>query len=268
MEQGSTEWHEWRLGGIGASEISAIRGTCPYNTKHDVWLVKTKRSKGFEGNSFTQHGQETEGAARARYELITMEDMPPALATHPTYSICRASLDGLRADGKLILEIKCPSGLQTLEAAKAGIVPGHYKAQVQYQMAVAGADVCHFFVWHAATQQHALVEEKADVQMQGELIAAALDFWAKHVLTDIPPELTDRDVKIIPVDDAQIAPLCALIKDGKDALTKSQLDAMKADAVKLAGHPKMKCGDVQISTVMRAGKFSYHKLTISKSEAS
>ena len=53
MVQDSPEWREWRKGGVGASEVAAILGTCPYNTAHDIWLVKTGRKQGFEGNAFT-----------------------------------------------------------------------------------------------------------------------------------------------------------------------------------------------------------------------
>lgn len=255
--QDSPEWHEWRLGGIGASEIAAIIGTCPYNTAHGVWLVKTKRSKGFEGNSFTEHGKELEAAARARYELICMEDMPAACATHPKFTICRASLDGWNQELKRVLEIKCPKGRSVIDAALAGKVAEHYWPQVQYQMAVTGADELDFFVYHEETKTHALVKVKSDVEYQGKLIAAAIEFWEKYVLTDTPPPLTDRDVKV--VESPDVVELCEKIKTtGKGERLKQLL----AKAIDLAGHPKMRCGNVQVSTVLRQGKFSYHKLTI------
>lgn len=274
MIQGSPEWHEDRLKGVGASEVPSIVGLCPYGgTPHKVWLVKTRRSKGFEGNSFTQHGQETEAAARARYEFIHMSDMAPACATHPIYSVCKASLDGISGDGKLILELKCPKGQSTFDMAKAGKVPDHYMAQVQFQLAVSGADMAHFFVYHEESGDDALVEVRPDVEYQGKLIAAVLEFW-KFVETDTPPPLTEDDVKLIE-SDVEIEKICNEIiarstkpetkvdgifpiKKGKD----KSLDALKAKAVELAGHPKMKCGRVQVSTVLRKGVFSYHKLTI------
>ena len=51
-----------------------------------------------------------------------------------------------------------------------------------------------------------------------------------------------------------------------DTRDKKIVDDMKARAVHLAGHPKMKCGSVQISTVLRDGKFSFHKLTVRSGE--
>lgn len=260
MIQDTVEWHEWRKSIIGASEIAAIMGVCLYSTAHDVFMVKTGRSKGFEGNSFTEHGKELEATARARYELINMEDMPPACATHPEFKVCGASLDGWNQELKRVLEIKCPKGRSVIDAALAGKVADHYMPQVQYQLAVTGADELDFFVYHDETKTHALVKVLPDVVYQGKLVAAAIDFWNKYILTDTAPPLTDRDVKI--VDDPKISSICEKIKSEKDTLPKKNLDAMKAEAVRLAGHPKMKCGNVQISTVLRAGKFSYHKLTV------
>jgi putative phage-type endonuclease len=264
MIQGTSEWVEWRKSGIGASEVPAILGLCPYDgTPYKVWQVKTGRSKGFEGNSFTEHGKETEAKARARYELITMETMEPACATHPKYKICIASLDGARSDNKLILEIKCPTGTGTLEAAKSGKVPDHYWPQVQYQLAVTGADLLHFFVYHEKSGEDALVEVRPDLKYQGEIIAKVLEFWEKYIVTDTAPPLTDKDVKLIE-DDPTIKLFCENLLARKENMSKTALDELKAEIVRMAGHPKMKCGKVQISTVLRKGVFSYHKLTISE----
>lgn len=262
MLQDSPEWHEWRLSGVGASDVAAVMGLCPYGgTPFKVWQVKTKRKKGFEGNSFTEHGKETEGKARARYELKNLEDMPPACATHPAYSYLIASLDGWNQELKKALEIKCPKGLETLNAALAGKVVDHYVPQVQSQLLVTGADELDFFVYHTDTGQDALVTVKPDLAFQAKIILEVGDFWNNYVLTDTPPPLTDKDVKEcdgIP----EIESLCRLIAENAKSTAKAKLDAMKADAVNLGGHPKISCGRVQISTVLRNGKFSYHKLTI------
>lgn len=262
MVQGSQEWLDWRMSGIGASEIAALMGVCPYNTPHSVWLVKTKRVKGFEGNSFTEHGKDTEAAARARYELQTMEDMPPACATHPTFKMCLASFDGWNKEQKKLLEIKCPVGESVITDALAGIVSAHYLPQCQYQMGVAGADNLDFFVFHEATKRDALVEVKADIAYQGKLFATAEHFWNTYVLTDTPPPLTDRDVKIVE-DNDDLLKLSEIILNQKDSGAKKALDLLKHQFIEIGGHNKVKCGRVQVSTVNRQGKFSYYKLTVS-----
>lgn len=261
MQQGTSEWLQWRKEGIGASESAALLGMCPYSTAFDVFMDKTGRAEAFEGNAATQRGQDLEGKARAMYELISMEDMPPACAVHPKYNFLRASLDGRRADGKKILEIKCP-GADSHEKAKAGIVPDHYMIQIQHQFAVTGADSCDYFSYSYKDGSHALVVVLPNLETQAKIVLAAEEFWTKNVLADLAPQLTDRDTKVI-VNNPECEQLCLKIKAEKDTLKKPELDALKSSAIALGGHPKIKCGDVRISTVNRNGKFSFHKLTIS-----
>jgi hypothetical protein len=94
------------------------------------------------------------------------------------------------------------------------------------------------------------------------LIVKVLDFWNNHVLTDIAPPLTDKDVLEIGEENTALNLLCNIIISGKDTLPKKDLDNLKATAIELGGHSKIRCGRVLISVVNRAGKFSYHKLTI------
>jgi putative phage-type endonuclease len=269
MIQNSPEWYEWRRGGVGSSEVPAIMGVCPYHTAYEVWLDKTGRTKGFDRESFAQrHGKETEEKARARYELVNMIDMRRDVCmVHPEYPYCRASLDGENSEERVILELKCPIGRDVINMAKTGTVAEHYLPQVQWQLLVSGADRCDFFVYHEESGEHETVAVYPDFEYQAKLLIAVQDFW-KLVQSDTPPPLTDRDIKLIPEDDSKIAPLCLLIKSGKDSLPKEEINKLKAEVVALAGHPKMRCGDVQVSTVNRKGVFSYYKLTIRQGAAS
>ncbi len=259
LVQGTEAWHQFRKKGIGASEIAAIIGVCPYSTPLMVFNVKTGRSAGFEGNSATQRGSELESKARALYEILSMEDMEPACVIHPKYEIIRASLDGITADKTKILEIKC-LGKDSHAAVKAGQIPPHYLPQVQYQLAASGADRCDFFSF-GADESHGLIEVLPDIEYQGMLVAKALEFW-ELVKADTPPPMTDRDFKI--VEDPAVVELCEYLIKWKDSIRKEKLDKLKAQIMELSGHPKMKCGVVQISAVNRLGKFSYHRLTISE----
>lgn len=264
MQQGTNEWLLWRRQGLGGSDIAAVIGVNPYSTANDVWLEKTGQTVGFAGNFATQRGSDLESRARARYELFALQDMPPAVIVHPKYDIVRVSFDGVSADRKKTLEIKCP-GKASHAVAQRGLVPAHYIPQCQYGMAAIGADSCDFFSYYEGPEgvSHKLITVEADVKYQGMLIAKALEFW-ELVKSKTPPPLTDKDFKII-TEDAEIELLCAKLLMTKDEMTKKEVDHTKAAIIELGGHPKIKCGDVQISTVMRNGKFSYHKITFSKS---
>jgi putative phage-type endonuclease len=259
MIQGTPEWLAWRKGGIGASEAAAIMGVCPYSTPLKVWKEKSGLAEGFEGNFATQRGSDLEAKARARYELISLEDMPPATATHPKYDFLRASLDGLRADNKLILEIKVPSK-ESHDLAKSGKVPEHYKIQVQQQLLVTGADLCHYFSYSDKDQSHALVEVEPDLELQARIVIEAEKFW-QLVKSGTPPKLTDRDFKDVSLNLSIVELIKKLVADHK-SMTKEDLDSTKAKIIELADHPKVEFGSTKISTVLRSGKFSYHKLTV------
>lgn len=264
MQQGSEQWLEWRRNGIGASEVAAILGVCKYSTPYQVWREKTGRGRSFAGNFATQKGTELEGAARARYELFNMEDMPPAIAVHPKYEICRASLDGIRADGKLILEIKCP-GRESHETACANLVPDHYIPQCQFQLAVTGADELHYFSYYDKDQTSALVVVKPDLDYQAMLVAKALNFWKEHIVSDIAPSLTEMDVKI--VDDPEVVSICAKLIDQRDLLSKEKLDEMKRQVIQLGGHSKVRCGRVLVTCYKAAEGKPVLRMTITKEEA-
>jgi putative phage-type endonuclease len=261
--QGSVAWHEFRKCGVGASEVAAILQICPYSTPHDVWLSKTGRSKFVESGFAMSRGTELESKIRARFELISLDNFTPQVGIHPTYQMVRASFDGVSDDGKSLLEIKCTSE-ETFKSVKSGKVPEHYYAQVQAQLVVSGADKCFFFVFNEKLQDHALVEVLPDLELQGRIVAAVLEFW-ELVKSKTPPPLTDRDFKDV-AGDARLEALVNRIRTEHKDLKKPDIDRLKAEAVALGGHNKIVCGDVKISAVNRMGKFSYHKLTIASAK--
>ncbi len=250
MHQNTNEWTEWRKQGIGASEVPIVIGISPWSTPYQLWQEKTGRKKSFEGNHVTHRGQELESKARKLYELTALEDMAPQVAIHPKYPICRCSLDGIRADGNLILEIKCP-GEETHALAKAGKLPPYYMAQVQYQLAVTGADSCHYFSF-GKDESFALIEVLPDLKQQGELIAAALHFWDDYILKDIPPPLMPQDVK--EVNSPQFESLFALAARGS-------VEA-KFNIINIGGHNKIRFGKYLCTKIKsKSGKDTYRLTT-------
>jgi putative phage-type endonuclease len=262
LVQNTPEWLEWRRKGIGASEMAAILGVCKYSTPYRVWCEKTGRSKGFAGNFATERGHELEAKARARYELVSMEDMPTACAEHLKYSILRCSLDGVREDFKKILEIKCP-GKESHEIAASGKVPDHYFPQVQFQLMVTGADECEYFSYFVdkeGNESHAIVNVKPDLEYQGMLVVKALEFW-KLVESDTRPALADDDDLL--VDDGAVATLCEKLT-AKDGLSKSEIDQIKESVIRLGGHSRIRSGRVLVTrSRTSSGKDSY-RATIAK----
>src|SRR5258708_3180213 len=109
LRQNSTDWHDWRRGGLGSSDAPVVMGNSPWTTPRKLWEIKTHRiDEPDPDNIATRRGRQLEAAARAAYERETAEIMEPHCVSHDQLSWMRASLDGLDLEGSLVLEIQCP----------------------------------------------------------------------------------------------------------------------------------------------------------------
>lgn len=175
LEQRTTEWHEWRSDGIGASEIAAVLGISPWKTAYQLWLEKTGKVVpfGFQSDAM-KRGVELESAALfdLETELGVSIDTANTVFEHEEYPFIRASLDGIVDDA--VVEIKVP-GVARYEAMKHGI-PDYYMAQLQQQMLVAGKPKALFWVWSDENGGY-LHQVAADEKWQSRVIKAAVEFW-------------------------------------------------------------------------------------------
>ena len=76
-------------------------------------------------NGAMQRGKTLEPLARRAYVSHTSIDVEPVCVQSLAYPWMRASLDGLSADGRRVVEIKCP-GEKDHQLAGSGSVPGKY----------------------------------------------------------------------------------------------------------------------------------------------
>ncbi len=151
IEQGSTEWHNMRLGKITASRIKDVmtngRGGNPSKTSESYMMELiaerlTGESKPFFENDAMKWGTETEPQARAMFELNTeLEVEEVAFIEHSDF--IGMSPDGLIGDNGL-LEIKCPNTSTQIKRALSDDYSADYKAQIQMQLWVSEREYCHF----------------------------------------------------------------------------------------------------------------------------
>lgn len=178
MQQHSNEWHQWRAGGIGASEIAAVLGISPWMTAYELWRLKTGRAQPQHETPAMARGTKLEAPARFDYTATTGQDVTTdnttlAMDGHPHI---RASLDGWTAwEGQTaVWECKCP-GMAQYDAMREA-VPEHYRAQLQQQMLCAGVDVAVFWVWHPQAGGYYHIEHKDEV-LQRRILEEAGRFW-------------------------------------------------------------------------------------------
>ena len=110
INQDTDEWLEWRRSGITATEASIIIGANPYETKEELFLVKSgQKSAEFKNNEAIQRGKDLEPVVRDKINNHYGENFQPACVQNLEYNWMIASLDGLSECGTQILEIKCPT---------------------------------------------------------------------------------------------------------------------------------------------------------------
>jgi len=256
LVQGSQEWHDYRLTMRNASETAAVLGISPWLTPYGLWLIKTGRSTQ-EVTSAMAHGTKTEPEARAAYEVQTGEIMNPLVLQDGPYS---ASLDGINLAGDLIVEIKCPfRGRQSSlwREVKDGRIPGHYAAQVQHQLLVAGAKTAH--LWVFTDGEGILLTIRRDEELMA-VIRTAWDDFQQYLDTDTPPPLTDAD-SAQRDDPAWTGAALAYLEAKTQAdAADTTLEAARKALVALSQHPREVGGGVSVVRLWKPGNVDYKRV--------
>lgn len=190
LDQQSPEWLTWRSGGLGGSDAPVIMGVSPWMTRYQLWERKTGRAEATAANAAMRRGIELEADARTAYENAMGEIMEPHCLISSLFDWMRASVDGINLAGTIILEIKCP-GKEDHAEAVSGRVPAKYVPQLQHNLAVSGAKVCHY--WSFDGESGVLVTVSRDDLYITALVEAERAFWSL-VETDTAPPLNEQDV--------------------------------------------------------------------------
>ena len=107
LQQGTAEWLEWRSNGIGASDAPTIMGENPWKSAARLLSEKLGTADKVGGNAAMARGTALEPEARRQYEAISKVFVAPICLQSNKHQWLRASLDGLAADGRTVVEIKC-----------------------------------------------------------------------------------------------------------------------------------------------------------------
>lgn len=190
------EWLAERMKGIGGSDAGAVLGVNPWRTAVDVWLEKTGRKAGFEGNAATYWGSKLEDLVAQEYA-----DQKAVKVRRHNYltrvgfllgDVDRLVWDGItfpavngivRADR--ILEAKTAKSV----AVWGGEVPAYVIAQVMHYMAlfpsVEVVDVACLFL---AERDFQVFPVERDADVIAAMVEQLTEWWQKHVVEGVPPE--------------------------------------------------------------------------------
>lgn len=175
LQQGTTEWLEWRSNGIGASDAPAIMGENPWKSPTQLISEKLGTVRKFEGNAAMARGTELEPEARKRYEEISKVRVAPACLQSTRHAWQRASVDGLAVNGSAVVEIKCGESVYR-KTASSRQVPSYYFGQLQHILAVTDLPHIDFFCWLPSRPEIHLRINRDDRYI-ARLIVAEQAFW-------------------------------------------------------------------------------------------
>jgi putative phage-type endonuclease len=143
LDQRSPDWLKWRQGGVGGSDCPVIMGDVTWSTPEELARLKLGLAENID-NERMARGRKLEPRARKLYEILHDTRMDVLCVEHDLYPWLRASLDGISPDRRTVLEIKCP-GDNGHKKALSGSYPYYYRAQLQQQLLVTGADRLHYW---------------------------------------------------------------------------------------------------------------------------
>jgi putative phage-type endonuclease len=152
MDQRTDEWFAARLGKVTASRVADVvaRTKSGYSASRENYMADliVERLTGQKASSFSnaamEWGVEQEPHARAAYSARTGELLEEVgFIDHASIAMAGASPDG-RIGGHNLVEFKCPNTATHLEYLLAVKPPEKHVAQMQWQMACAGAEWCDF----------------------------------------------------------------------------------------------------------------------------
>jgi len=185
LQQNTSEWHQWRRQGLGASDAPVIMGDAGFRTPHMLWSIKTGRMHEEAAGPAARRGRALEHLARQAYEREVGIQMEPLCLVHDDLRWLRASLDGLSFDGSTVLEIKCPLSARDQALAKEGTVPSQYFAQLQHELEVSRAEEAHY--WSFDGSAGSLVRVRPERDYLKRLLDAEAAFW-RLVTENVWPE--------------------------------------------------------------------------------
>jgi putative phage-type endonuclease len=179
LQQGTTEWLEWRNNGIGASDAPTIMGENPWKSSAHLLSEKLGTTEKFVGNAATARGNALEPEARKRYEAVSRIRVDPACLQSHTHTWQRASVDGLAANGNTVVEIKCGESTYK-QTARSRQVPSYYVGQLQHILAVTELPHIDFFCWVPNRPEIHLCIKRDDHYI-ARLVVAEHAFWQQLI---------------------------------------------------------------------------------------
>jgi putative phage-type endonuclease len=264
LKQNTPEWLEFRKTKIGASDAPIIMGVSPWKNTHQLYWEKMNPFKNQKTFSYMQRGHDLEPIARKQFEDKFDMMVFPTVIQHKDYDWMIASLDGLSFDKDCFVEIKCP-GKHDHALAMMGIIPDHYKPQLQHQIACTGLSFGYYQSSNGKTEVTIRVP-RDDVYID-QLIEEEKKFYDCLISGREPenPELkkykkNETDEWITKTEAYKnIENVLKSIVGQRDELEKEK-NRIKDELVALSGQLNTMGNGIKLSKIVRKGSIDCDKL--------
>jgi putative phage-type endonuclease len=207
FEPGSPEWHAAREHGLGGSEVAALLGLSPWESRFALWHRKAGLIGPVEESEVMDAGKRLEPAIVQKFRDNHPEWRVGGQATfrHHERRWQIGNPDGLiYTDPQDYLDLTKTSAPQMLLEAKYALYDDHwgepgtdeipiwYRCQVQWYLDVFSLDTCYVEVFIGSQGQFREYIVKADPTDQRALREAAAEFLA-DVERDVRPDIDAHD---------------------------------------------------------------------------
>ncbi len=274
LVQGTSEWLDWRMQGIGASEVAVIMGLSPYKTRHQLWLEKKglKAPDDLSRNPHVRRGNYYEPIVRRAFSAHMGFDLEVFCAESRLYPWRKVSFDGVRTTSGIPVEIKCPcpSQYKELESSKRDSEAFKlYEPQLSYQIAMTGAEYGYLVFYEVNTKQMMYFKVEACQERREEIFQAVDEFFEKHIKGGIEPELDpERDVYIpteLETEEWKEYSVRLFDLQRQEKELKAELDKIKQEKEKISSSlfkkvqpfKSLKISQLLVTKVLRKGSFNY-----------
>lgn len=209
FEPGTTEWHAARAAGIGGSEIAAVMGISPYESRFSLWHRKQQLIAPVEESEVMYWGKVHEPAICERFETLHPD---LRVAYSPTYAAADRRWQIANPDRLIVTDYVTGQPTAIVEAKTArddhgwgepgtDEIPVHYRAQCLWYLDVLQVSRCHVAVLIAGSEyrEYVVDYDETDVAAMREAGAEFMRTIRQHERPDIDGHAaTFQTIKALP----------------------------------------------------------------------
>lgn len=197
--QSREEWLTNRMQVITGTEISAIMGHHPYQTRFDLWLHKTGQARAIEDNEAMRIGRVVEPGLRMEAERQYGHIMEaPGCLQSIKNPIMGGTPDGLREGIPWIFEFKTAGIANSFATIKldqtewgdeqTDQVPANYLYQCMWYMGMTGADQCELIalIGNNGIREYTIDRDNDLIEI---MLIEAEKFWNDHIEGGEQPDI-------------------------------------------------------------------------------